>query len=148
MSENLDDFEISDKEAEKIKIRIAQNSDGKIIEHLVKSSGFDIKDIDWNDVYPYWLVADLNGEVIGCIQTCISKPIGRLEMLAVIEDLNPVLRSIVVKSLLYAGGATLKAAGAQIAMSMIEFGSQSFKKLLKRRGCVVVGQGNMIAKRL
>lgn len=129
-------------------IRLATNSDGDAIHRLVTDAGFAVDGIDWGVVYPYWLVAEQDAEVIGCIQVCIGIPIGRLEMLSVSRDLSHPLRAIVVKSLLLAGAATLKKAGAQMVSGMIPFEMKSYKRLLQRRGCVSIGVGNMMARRL
>lgn len=129
-------------------VRLASNSDGATIHRLVTDSGFAVEDIDWSVVYPYWLVAEQNGDVVGCIQVCIGVPIGRLEMLSVRADLSHMLRAAIVKSLLLAGAATLKKAGAQMVSGMIPFEMKSYKRLLQRRGCVSIGVGNMMARRL
>ena len=130
-------------------IRMALDVDGKVISQLVKENGFQqTEGIDWSHVYPYWLVAEQNGEIIGCIQVRISVPIGGLEMLSVKQDLDHTIKSLVVKSLLLGGSSTLKQAGASLAAGVVPFEMKSYKKLLKRRGCVSISVGNIMARRL
>ena len=129
-------------------IRMALDVDGETIGDLVRENGFKDVGIDWSHVYPYWLVAEYEGEVVGCIQVRISIPIGGLEMLSIKQDLNHTLKSLIVKSLLLGGSSTLKQAGASMAAGLIPFEMKSYKKLLKRRGCVSIGVGNEMARRL
>ena len=125
-----------------IKVEIAR--DGSVIKELVH--GDDA--LDWSAVYPYWLLASFDDRPVGCVQVCPSSPVGRMENLATEDDIDPRLRAMVVKKLMEAGYQTLREMGAQMAMATISFDKRSFKKLLKRRGCVVVDNGNVLAKRL
>ena len=129
-------------------IRMAFDKDGGVISRLVRENGFKDEGIDWSHVYPYWLVAEYNGEVVGCIQVRISIPVGGLELLSVKQDLDHTMKSLIVKSLLLCGSSTLKQAGANMAAGVIPFEMKSWKKLLKRRGCVSIGVGNVMARRL
>ena len=131
-----------------IEIRVAENSDAAAIERLSKAGGFAVDDLDWSDIYPYWLVAENGAGVIGCIQVSLGKPIGRLEMLNVNTDLTHRERAMTVKKLVLGGSATLKKSGAQIAMGAVPFELKSYKKLLKKRGAVVVGRANIMIRRI
>lgn len=44
-------------------IRLAQNEDGDRLKELLKDQ--IIYDMDWSDIYPYWLVAKKDGKVVG-----------------------------------------------------------------------------------
>ncbi len=128
-------------------IRLATNEDGERIEELV--SGQIGAGLDWTDIYPYWLVAEKGGKVVGCLNVALSKPVGRLDLLAIDESLSPHARGKAVRGLLVQGGATLKAHGAQMVFSVVPFELKSYKRILKKHfGAVVVGQGNMIIARL
>ena len=131
-----------------ITIRLAQNSDGPRIGELVWESGYMVEDVDWTDIYPYWLVADVDGRLAGGLQVLPGKPMGRLELLAVEDALPHRTNALVVKSLILAGMATLTKAGAQLASGFIPFEYKSYKRMLKKRGGKVVAQGNMIESRL
>lgn len=135
--------------ADKVSIRLAKNEEGTEIYDLVRENGFKIDGLDWSDIYPFWLVAENKEEkIIGCLQVCVSRPIGHIEMLSVKPDVIPMEKAIVVKSLLIAATITLKKGGAQLASGMIPFEMKSYKKLLKKRGCVVIASGNLMVKRL
>ena len=52
-----------------IDVRLAQNEDGIAIAALIKEMGFaGIQDLDWSDIYPYWLVAEMDGEIVGAVE--------------------------------------------------------------------------------
>jgi len=131
-----------------VRIRVAKNSDGNAIYQLVTDNGFSVDGLDWNDIEPYWLVCEHEGDIVGTIQVAPSKPIGRLEMLSVDKTLSHTLRAIVVVQLLIYGSSTLKAGGSQMASGLIPFEEKSYKKILKKHGCVSLGIGNLMAKRL
>lgn len=130
-----------------MKIRLAQNEDGERIRELVSNQVCD--GLDWSDVYPYWLVAENNGRIVGCLNVALSKPIGRLDTLGVDGSLNPHARSKAVRGLILQGIATLKANGSGACLSIVPFELRTYKKILKKHfDALVIGQGNMIIKRL
>lgn len=131
-------------------IRIAGNEDGEKIAALLQQVGWDVKnvEIDWRDIYPYWLLAEQDGDFIGCIQTLLSKPVGRLEFLAVRPGLSHQLHALTVSALLLGGMATLKAHGVTLVAGTVPHDLKSYKRILKKRGGVVIGTGAVILKRL
>lgn len=133
-------------------VRLARNDngDGNVIFDLLTAAGWDLTGVvvDPKDLYPYWLVAEQAGRVVGCIQVAISKPIGYMELLAVEKTLPAAQQAVLVKALCYAAMGTLKRAGATLAGGTVSFEDKSWKTILKRRGCVVIGSGNRLLKRL
>ena len=135
--------------ADRVSIRLAKNEEGEKIHDLVNKNGFKINDLDWSDIHPFWLAAvDEEDSILGCLQVCVSRPIGRIEMLSVKPDVTPIERAIIVKSLIIAATITLKKGRAQLASGLIPFDMKSYKKILKKRGCVVIASGNLMAKKL
>ena len=127
-------------------IRLAQNSDGERVGELVSPQ---IGGFDWSDIYPYWLVYEKEGKVIGCLNVAPSKPVGILDFLALDPSLTSHTRSKVVRGLILQGIATLKAGGSEASLSVVPFELKSYKKILKKHfDAVVAGQGNMIMRRL
>lgn len=131
-----------------IAVRVATNEQSPAIVELVTKAGFAIEGIDWSDIEPYWLLAELKDEPVGCIQVLPGKPIGHLEMLAVKESLSHIERAQTVWRLLYAGANTLKRTGASMACGTIPFKLKAYKKLLKKRGCEVITSGNLLGVKL
>lgn len=131
-------------------VRLARNDDGDSIAALLQQVGWDVQnvEVDWRDIYPYWLVAEQDGVFIGCIQTLLSKPVGRLEFLAVRPDLSHQLQALTVRALILGGSATLKAHGVSLVAGTVPHELKSYKRILKNRGAVVIGTGAVILKRL
>ena len=126
-------------------IRLASNEDADRIKELLSPK----IELDWSDIYPYWLVAEREGEIVGCINVALSKPIGILDQLAVDPSLNSHVKGKVVRALILQGLGTLNAAGIFHAASMIPFELKSFKRVLKKHfGSVVVNQGNIVLTRV
>lgn len=131
-----------------LSLRLATDQDGPRIAELVGKAGFSIDGIDWTTgIYPYWIVAQNGAGIKGCISVAPCRPIGRLEMLAVDAE-NPHEQAKIVRMLLVQGCATLKENGAQLAQGQIPFEMRQYKRVLKKRGCVVIARGNLMAKRL
>ena len=76
-----------------ITVRLASNYEGDLIRELVYQNGFDLDWIDWNDIYPFWLVALMEENIVGCIQVCLSRPIGRIELLSINPDITHVYKT-------------------------------------------------------
>lgn len=130
-------------------IRLALNEDGSRLRELVALTQADIEWLDWSDIYPHWLVAEKNDQIVGCINLAVSKPIGRLDLLAVDPSLGPHARGRTVRALILRGLATLKHAGCSASLSQIPFELKAYKKLLKKHfGAAVIGQGNMVMRSL
>lgn len=131
-------------------IRVARNDDGPAISELLTSLGWKAEGlvIDWHDIAPFWLVAEQDGVFIGCIQTLLSKPIGRLEFLAVRPGLSHQLQALTARALVLGGCATLEQFGATAVAGTVPHELKSYKRVLKNRGAVVIGTGSVFLKRL
>lgn len=129
-------------------IRMAADADGERIGALVRDAGYSVEGVDWSRVAPYWIVAEIDGEIVGCLQVCPGLPIGRLELLGLDDALPHRQRSETYLALVYRGMAMLRAQGAQIASFIVPDQLTSYLRVLKRRGCVVSGGGRMVEKRL
>lgn len=129
--------------------RIADNADGEAIKALLVAGGSFDATIPFDDIHPFWLVAELPGRgIVGCIQTCPSRPIGRLEMLATAEGLSDLERGLVVRELDMAGAVVLNYHRAVIVAGFVPFGEKGYKRVLKKRGCVVAETGSMMLRRI
>ena len=133
--------------ARDIQIRMALPDEGPAIGEL---EGFKFKgwEMDWSDIGEGWLVAEMDGRIVGAIQVSPGKPFGRLESLAVEKDLGLKARAVIVKKLCYAALATLRALGCQAAIGMVQTKQPGFKQVAEHRGCFSFAQGDMMIKRL
>lgn len=129
-------------------IHLATNADGPRIGELIQAAGFDVIGLDWSMVAPYWLVANIGNEIIGCLQVCLGRPVGQLENLVMDDSLSHREKAMTVKLLLETGYETLRLGGAEVATALVPFEYKSYKRLLKKRGAVVVESGHRMAMML
>ena len=126
--------------------RLATNADGPAIAALVAPKD---ESLSFDRVEPYWLVAELPERgIVGCVQTCPSRPVGHLEMLVVSDALSPFERGQVSRRLFIDGCAILYGHGATHVRGFLAFSSKSLKRVLKKRGAVVVESGNLMLRRI
>ena len=127
-----------------IKIRIASDDDGPTIGALAWDNGFRLKGVTWDRVYPYWLVAELKGDIVGAVQISHGIPVARVETLCMSDKLSHRERAICARQILVVAMITLRSSGAQAVTSLVPFKLKSYKQLIKNRGGKVVDSGNMI----
>lgn len=97
------------------------------------SGKWEIEGLDWSaNIGPYWLVAEHDGDPVGCIQVCPGIPVGRLEFLSVPVDLSKRIKAMAVKRLLDAGRTTLKLAGSQMITGILHEGLEGYQRVLER----------------
>jgi len=104
--------------------------------------------IDWNDIYPYWLVARKDQDVVGCAQISLGKPIGHIEMLTVDNTLHSIQRAKIAWRIVIFAMNVLKLHGSQTANSVVSFENKGVKRLLKKRGWQVADSGNLMTMRI
>lgn len=129
-----------------IKIRLAVNADGPIVGSIVEQEN-EAFSFDWSDIYPYWLVAEHEGEIIGAIQVAYSKPMGRIETLCFREGVIGKTRAITAKKLAMHAASTLRIGGCQGAVAVILDGFEGWKRIAARRGWKSYGNGVTFVKR-
>lgn len=133
----------------KVTVRLAENVEGgAVLAVLEQQHGSQADYLKWDNINPFWLVAEIGGAIVGCLQTCPSRPMGRLESLATAGHLSEIERGQVVRELAMTGMGILHHHGAQQVQMLIPFELRAYKRVLKRRGAVVLCQGNMLARRI
>jgi GNAT superfamily N-acetyltransferase len=65
-------------------IRMAQNSEAEDVRHILSVYGMCPEGHDWSEVYPFWLVAEYQGIIVGTIQVLPGKPFGFIGYWAVL----------------------------------------------------------------
>lgn len=129
-------------------IRVSRDADGERIHELLQGMGFSIDGVDWSTVGSYWLIAEVEDRVVGCIQFIAGKPVAWVELLAYDQSLGHVMQAKVVKALVENAVGAAGMFGAGALMGSIPFEMKSYKRVVKRRGGVMVSSGNIFAKRL
>lgn len=142
-----DNFRV-ERALREVHVRFARDGEGMAIAQMVHCSHEAVPNVPWTKVYPSWIVAEKDGEVVGCVQVCYGVPIGRLEFLSFVPNLPYRTRALAVKALLDLGKLTLKKTGAVSVAGTVAFGQPGFKEILKRLGCVVGTSGNVFVQEI
>lgn len=135
-----------DRALKEIHVRFARDAEGMAIAQMVHSSHEAVPNVSWKSVYPYWAVAESEGELIGCVQVCYGLPVGRMEFLSFVPGLPYRKRALALKALLNLGSLALKNSGAGAIAGTVGFEQKPFKELLKKNGCHVAVSGNVFAR--
>ena len=133
------------KQRPRIVVDFASPADVDELLRLLGEAGFRSLDgMDWSGMYPFWLMAKIEMEAVGCVQICPSKPMGYVEFLSLDKTLVGTMRARVFKRLYAMATGILKDQGCQAGAGMVPFDLKSYKRILKKRGARVTGQGNMM----
>jgi len=131
------------------KVRLAQNSESEIVAALVEPhfqmGGWEL---DFSAIFPYWLVAEIAGEVVGAVNIRISIPLSSIEMLVVKDELDGDERREVVPMLIDAAMTICAAHGASGASTMVSDENAGFLKSLEQNGYVVGNRGSTVFGRI
>jgi len=131
-----------------ITIRIARPEDAGVLDTLTADFLGPYK-VQWEGATPDWLVAEVNGEVLGCTQLCIGRPIGRIEMLSISKRLDLREKHAIMVELCRGGLFALQQTGSQIVTVFVSFDHKGFKRLLKKRfNGRVTNSGNLLTSYL
>lgn len=132
-----------------IKVRMAQNDENEIVANLV-SEIFDMG--GWmptfGTVFPYWLVAEVAGEIVGTVNMRVSLPVSSIELLAIDPLLGHIDRARVTRMLLESAICCCGAAGATVVSSMVPDEMESYRKILEKHNVEVGGHGVIMFGRL
>lgn len=124
-------------------IRLAKNEEGQIIRNMF-SNGDQLNPNDWVDIYPYWAVAVVDGQIVAALQICLSKPIGRLEHLLVSKEAGKITATKAADKLIKYGEIALKNNGCNKVSGYVTFRNKPIKNLIKKHyGAQLVDSGSM-----
>jgi len=82
-----------------VRVRFARDSEGSCVAQMVHTSHEAVPNVGWAKIWPSWIVADRDEELIGCVQVCYGVPIGRLEFLSFIPNLAFRTRALAVRAM-------------------------------------------------
>jgi hypothetical protein len=132
-----------------LSIRIVSDDDWRKLESLAENNDFVFEDfeIDWRSVAPYWVGAYHDEDnLVGALNVCPGRPIGRMECLFLLNGLSHRDRTIAARELLAMAEAVLRRQGAQIVCGLIEDGTPGYERIAERKGWVQLAHGTMYAK--
>lgn len=133
---------------DKVVIRLATDEAGPLIAGVLKANGIEIPGADWSKVFPHWLIATVDDEVIGCLQVLPAKPVTWCEFLYVKPSAGFKMRAIAIRKLIAAGMSTASYAGATHVAGMVDGRNQKFYDVLVRLNFVAVAPHMAMLKRL
>ncbi len=133
---------------DRVKIRLAVNEAGPAIEAVLKENGIILESADWSKVFPHWLIATVDDDVIGCIQVVISKPIGYLEFLFVLPSAPFKFRAIAIRKLMTQGFETLRLAGCNYCGGVVWQTNKKFAGVIQKLNAVKMKPCDIYIKRL
>jgi hypothetical protein len=120
-------------------VGLAEDDMGKALGDFLYKNGEDFGDhsLNWDRVYPYWVVAVGNdGDIWGALNIVHSLPLGRVEMLTYKKDLVKDLRRQIINELAFVAIATLVENGSQLGACTVSESDQEFLQWLKVRGAM------------
>lgn len=132
---------------DKVDIDLAQDDEGDDIATVLLANGVEIE-ADWSKVFPYWLVASVEGRVVGCCQILVSKPFGFIEFLFVHPETAFKLRAIALRKLLLGGMATLQRAGCQYVGGAVDVKNKKFANVLSDLKFFKVGTADLLVRKM
>jgi hypothetical protein len=133
---------------DKVQIRLALDVYGKDIEKILAENDVFLPGADFSKVFPHWIIAMVEDEVIGCLQVMPAKPIGWLEMLAVKPSVSFKLRAIAMRKLMQQGIATLYLGGSQLAFATVGTSNKKMKSVLEKINFSKVFDAEIMVKSL
>lgn len=132
---------------DKVVIRLATNAAGPEIAAVLKENGLDLPGVDWSQVNPYWLIATVDDDVIGCCQVLIAKPFGFLDFIFVRKSAKFKFRAIAIRKLLQQGIRTLEVAGCSYAGGFVSEKNAKMMDVVQQIA-KPVGKCELMVKRL
>lgn len=128
--------------------RLATDDEGPVLHDLAKRCGFLGGELEWRTVFPFWWVAECEGQILGAIQFLLSHPIARMEHLAIDPDLSDRTRGVIVLLLTEQCCTVARQAGAAAIASMIPEYLEAYLQQAANRGYEPCDKGVEVVKRL
>jgi hypothetical protein len=127
---------------------LAHPDEGSVVRQIVVDGGGPTWDwLDWSQVYPYWLIGEVDGVARGVIMASPGKPFGRAEYLCLDPSLPHRQKALLAKQLSYGAVAQCMMWGSQCVNSEIATHDTAWAKIAEKRGWVQVGTGTSYMKR-
>lgn len=120
-------------------MRAALNAEGLQIRDLVSDMmgryGAKLPDgLDWHNIEPYWIVAELDQRIVGCVQLVAALPMGSIGMFAMVPALTKVTKVKVTQTLLVESLKHLKRLGVQLVSARAAAEDRGFTSAIMRLG--------------
>ena len=133
---------------DKVVIRLALDETGPRIAEILKENDIVLPHADWSKVFPHWLIATVDDDVVGCLQVMPAKPVGWCEFLFVKPSAPFKIRAIAIRKLIISGMATIKAGGCAYVAGMVDTRNKKFSDVLTKLNFLRGSDHMMMIKRL
>lgn len=131
-----------------VEIRVAVDAAGPAIAQVLKENGMELEGADWTKVFPHWLIATVDANVIGCCQVMIAKPVGYVEFMLVRPSVPFKLRAIALRKLILQSMGQLNHFGCQYVGGVVASRNFKFANVLEKLNFVKTFSAEMYVKRL
>lgn len=130
-----------------VEVRLAVNETGPKISEILKANGLALE-ADWSKIFPHWLIATVDDEVIGCCQVVMSKPVGYVEFLYVHPEVPFKLRAIALRKLGYQAMGTLHHAGCQYVAGMVSTKNKKFFNVIEKMNFSKIDVADLVVRKI
>ena len=131
-----------------MEIRLAVNEAGPAIAAVLKANGIVLEGADWSRVFPDWLIATVDDDVVGCCQVVVSKPVGYVEFLFVMPDTPFKIRAIAIRKLMIQSMNTLYHGGCNYVGGIVAQKNNKFADVIGKINFVKTFSADVYVKRL
>lgn len=132
----------------RISARMAEPQDAAILREFLAEHEFAAIDCDWSLAAPFWILAERDSQIIGCLNICYSLPIGRLGNLVIRDDLDGVRKARVFWELISIGCTWLYEYGCDCVTVTVPDTLDSYQKALQKRGGVMGDAAHVLFARI
>lgn len=131
----------------RITIRVAQAHEGPLVKSLYDECGGAHSDyLDWSQVFPYWLIGEVDGTPSGIVMAGPGMPFGRVDFLYTLPTLSKTCKAILSRDLGFAAAETCRRLGSSAVVSTIRADEPSWKKITQKRGWLPLCDGTFLLK--
>jgi hypothetical protein len=132
---------------DKVEIRLAVDEAGPLIAEVLRENGVAFE-ADWSKVFPHWLIATVDDEVIGCCQVLPAKPVGFVEFLFVKPSAPFKTRAIALRKLIVQSMLTIEAAGSQYVGAVVAQKNRKFADVIEKISFSKTYAADMLVRRI
>ncbi len=115
-----------------VTVRFADPTDAGALSRLTANAFSELSFTWTGEDTKGWLLAESEGYPLGTMQMLLGRPIGRLEMLSIDQQLRPKDRHSVITALANTGVSVLSSTGSQFIVANVEDSNKGFRRFLKR----------------
>jgi N-acetylglutamate synthase-like GNAT family acetyltransferase len=122
-----------------MEIRLAKDTDGVRIARLLHAD-----EAEYDKVFPYWVIAEKDGNIVAALQMSPSLPVGKVEQLVITEEAGDALHALIDYAIAY-----LKHVGCKKIMAYVPFKQKKVKRMYQKEfKAAVTNSGSALVWRI